>query len=119
MTQVFSGLVEIKDGYRISDDGENGQIWIGGKDLLTELLFNSGTKVICGIMNDKFDGDLFIDYGWGYSEYTPIDSDELKIGNTNILDILETHEGKHITFIISDEPIDLLDPTIFLTVPKN
>ena len=103
MKYVFSGKVECD-----SHDFGPG-IMIGGKDVIGNIDFSSGSTVLCGIMDDRWDGILSIESGWGYSEYTCMEYDTLKVGNHNILNILERYEGKNITFVISDGPIDLGD----------
>lgn len=108
----FEGQVHVGDPYRVSGhlDGLDGAIWIGHDDLVFELdNTNFDGNVIVGIGDESFDGDLFVETGWGYSEYTPVDPDQLKVGGSNILNILRGYEGEYITVWVSDEPINLLD----------
>ena len=109
MKYVFSGIVSLGDSSRCYDDEKSGAIYIGDHDVVGEIEFTTGSKVICGILNEEFSGDLFIETGWGYSEYTPMDSDSLKIGDHDLIEIISNHEGKIITLVISDDPIDLMD----------
>lgn len=107
---VFKGTVERGDAYRVGDD-EPGAIRIGGRDVVEEVAetFTEKTNLTVGVADERFDGDLFIETGWGYSEWTPMDSDELKIGDHNLLEILGRYEGERVTVFLSDGPIDLMD----------
>lgn len=69
----------------------------------------SKDKIIVGIADETFDGDLFVETGWGYSEFTPMESDELKVGDHDLIEILSRHEGENITLWVSDEPINVLE----------
>ena len=103
MKYVFNGVVSFDE----HDFGPG--LLIGGEDLISNINFPKGTKVICGIMDDRWDGELSIESGYGYSEYTPMEYDTLSVGDHDLLDILSRYEGKRITFFISDGPINLLD----------
>lgn len=109
MTKVFKGIVTLGDSCRVSGEEQEGDAWIGGVDVITRLEFLNGQKVIVGWMDKTFDGALFVETGWGYSEYTPMDSDQLKVGPHNLLAILREHEGKEVTLVVSTEPTNLLD----------
>lgn len=108
MTKVFKGVVTLGDECRVSE-GQEGAVWVGGVDIIERLEFLNGKKVIVGWMDEKFDGELFVETGWGYSEYTPMDSDQLKVGPHNLLSMLSEQEGKEVTLVISTEPVNLLD----------
>lgn len=108
----FEGVVTLGDPWRVSygDDEKDGSVWIGDSDvvdLIDEQKFTS--KVTVGIADQTFDGDLFVETGWGYSEYTPMDPDVLKVGSHDLLEILQRHEGKSIKMWVSEGPINLLD----------
>lgn len=107
----FSGIVERGDRCRCQDDMEPGAIYIGESDIVSQIedTFEPGEKVIVGIMEDGFTGELFVETGWGYSEYTPMDSDELRVGDHDLIEYLEQREGRNITLIISDEPVNILE----------
>lgn len=110
----FEGVVTLGDSYRVSYEGypdeKNGAVWIGESDVVTEIEdANFTTPVTVGIADETFDGDLFVDTGWGYSEYTPMDPDVLKVGGHDLLEILSRYEGKSITVWISEGPINLLE----------
>ncbi|WP_456282891.1 hypothetical protein [Bacillus sp. JZ34] len=112
MHLMSKGLVELGDPFRVSDyeNGEkDGAIIIGGVDVINALKgseFNG--KVTVGVMDETFDGDLFIETGWGYSEWTPVDPDKLCVGSHDIINIVSRYEGQSIKLVISDEPIDIL-----------
>lgn len=114
----FEGIVTLGDTYRVSgewtdyyEDGDkNGSVWIGDADVVQEIdNAQFGSAVTVGIADDKFDGDLFVETGWGYSEYTPMDPDVLKVGGHDLIEILTRYEGKHITLWISNGPINLFE----------
>jgi len=100
---MFSGVVGYDEHYY------GPGLMIGGKDVIGNIDFPSGSTVVCGIMDERWDGVLSIESGHDYSEYTPIAYDTLKVGDHNLLGILGRYEGKNITFVISDGPIDLGD----------
>lgn len=113
-TLRFEGVVQNGDYCRVSDgdsdDDLNGAVHIGGVDVvdtIQETKFT--TPVTVGIADETFDGDLFVETGWGYSEYTPMDPDVLKVGGHDLLEILSRYEGKSITVWISEGPINLLE----------
>lgn len=103
MKYVFEGLVTFEE----HDFGPG--LNIGGQDVISNIDFSTGTKVIVGVMDERWDGDLSIESGWGYSEYTRMESDTLCVGDHDLLDILGRYEGRDIKLVISDEPIDLGD----------
>lgn len=113
-TLRFEGVVTLGDDYRVSYSGspydKNGAVWIGDSDMVTEIEEARFTKpVTVGIADETFDGDLFVETGWGYSEYTPMDPDVLKVGPHDLLQILSQYEGQSITLWVSEGPINLLE----------
>lgn len=109
---IMSGVVSEGDAYRCGDThygAVHGAVHIGDEDVVERVghVFAEKTSVIVGVMDEKFDGDLFIETGWGYSEYTPMDSDKLTVGEHDLIDILLRHEGKNVTLVVSTEPVDL------------
>lgn len=112
MILKFQGRVEMGDSCRVSDEDENGSVRIGDVDFVDkvgETTFRSPVTV--AIADERFAGDLELEYGWGYSEYTPMEADKLQVGEHDILQILERYEGKEITVWVADEPINTLaDP---------
>ncbi|GAA5417939.1 hypothetical protein Pryu01_03017 [Paraliobacillus ryukyuensis] len=111
MKLIFKGKVELGDDCRVGLAEEDGAIRIGDKDVVREIddTFSSDTKLTVGIADKTFTGELFVMCGWGYSEYTPMDSDELKVGEHNLISILQEHEDEEVTMFVSDEPIDVLE----------
>jgi hypothetical protein len=111
MVLKFSGMVVLGDAYRCMDDGDPyGAIHIGGRDFVDEI---ASTKfagpVTVGIADERFDGDLSVDTGWGYSEVTPEETDRLHVGPHNIIDRLERLEGQNVTVWVADEPVNVLE----------
>jgi len=111
MILKLSGLVETGDSSRVGVFDElDGYIHIGGKDFLSEVAEKEfKNPVTVAIADERFSGDLDYDFGWGYSEYTPMESDEMKVGTHDVLEILSRYEGKTVTVWIADEPINTLE----------
>lgn len=108
----FQGLVERGDDCRVSDDCPQGAFHIGGVDVVARVHdeFPSSAKVIVGIADETFTGELFIDFGWGYSEWTPMESDTFKVGDRDVAEeVRRRFDGQEITMWVSDEPINILD----------
>ena len=98
------GVVKCGNECRVGDE-DIGAVLIDGRDLVDEILEESwgdnttlylnGIALGCG----KVTGDL----GWGYSEYTPMDSDELSFGGVDVLEALKAREGETVSIVVSDE----------------
>lgn len=113
----FEGEVTQGDACRVYDDEEPGAVRIGGVDLVNAVEDATFTgPVTVAIADDRFSGDLVVDLGWGYSEYTPVDPDQLQVGPHDIIEILLTREGETVTVWVADEPINTLSDG---TPPKN
>jgi len=111
MILKFKGKVETGDACRVSDE-KNGALFIGGVDVVDRVTdkWSSKTKVFVALGDSTFSGELFVECGWGYSEWTPMDSDELKVGEHDLIAEIESrHNGEEITLWIGDEPINVLD----------
>lgn len=110
----FSGEVQTGDTCRVSydddDDEINGAIHIGGRDVVDEVANERWSgPVTVAIADARFTGDLSVDHGWGYSEYTPVDSDTLTVGAHDIIALIEAAGASGpVTVWIADEPVDLL-----------
>lgn len=88
---------------------------IGGRDFIEEVE-DAGFgdkfkgKVTVAFTEKRFDGTLDIDCGsQGYSEWTPGDPAQFKIGSHNILRELERLDGKEIVLWVADEPVNVLE----------
>lgn len=105
----LSGEVSCGDGYRCMDDGVEGAVAVDGRDVveLVEMVTWAG-PVTFAFGDERWTGDLQSALGWGYSEYTPMDADELFVGAHDILAILEGHAGKRVTVWFADEPFNTL-----------
>jgi hypothetical protein len=108
MRLKFKGLVESGDDCRVEDEDKAGAIHIGGVDVVAEMLNHTG-RFTFAVADQTFDGDLFVSEGWGYSEWTPMESDELKVGNHDLIEILRRYEGQEITLFAFNEPSNILD----------
>ena len=111
MKLVFNGIVEdAENESRVLTTANEGSIYIGDRDVVSEIYDASfRKKIIVGIADETFTGDIFSHTGWGYSEYTPMEEDELRVGKHDLLEILRRYEGQNITLFISDEPINILE----------
>lgn len=96
---VFTGTVEEGDGCRCNYDEPEGSVIIGGRDVVQEVLnwVPEDCKVQVSIQEKQYEGTAKGSLGWGYSEYTPMDSDELFIGSHDIIGIMLGHKDKEIT----------------------
>lgn len=110
MILKFQGEVKTGDFYRVEEEGLNGSIHIGDSDVLFEIEGAGFSKrVTVGILDERFDGELSVETGWGYSECTPMDPDVLKVGEHDLIEILERYVGQNITMFIADEPFNILE----------
>jgi hypothetical protein len=102
----LTGLVTTGDRWR-SADGLRGAVWFGDVDLVSAISEAGFSKpVTVAIMDERYTGDLSVDVGWGYSEYTPMDPDVLKVGDHDLIEIIGRFEGQQVRVIIADEPVD-------------
>jgi hypothetical protein len=110
MRLVFSGVVLRGDDHRADRCDLNGSVWVGGRDVVAEVegVCWSG-PVTVAVADERFTGDLAVEMGWGYSEFTPIDRDRLSVGPHNLISVIERLEGQDITVWIADEPINVLE----------
>lgn len=95
---------------------KDGAVWIGSHDIVSEVgEVKWEGPVTCAIYagslvgDTAFQGALRLAEGWGYSEYTPMDSDKLFVGPHDLLEIIGGMEGEHITVWFADEPINVLE----------
>jgi hypothetical protein len=111
MILKFEGIVSTGDDYRCSDDDDkNGSVFIGNEDVVEKIEnANFQKPVTVAIADERFSGDLAVETGWGYSEYTPMDPDILIVGDHDLIDILARYTGQKITMWIADEPVNVLD----------
>lgn len=108
MILKFSGIIE----YDFDLDESLSVLRIGGEDVIRSVssAFEGGSRVYVAMADEAFDGDLYSDEGSpGYSEWTPGDPAELRIGNHDVLDRLERLRGANVTLWIADEPVNTLE----------
>lgn len=109
---ILKGIVS---EYEADEDFRPDAIKIGDGDVIEMImeLFTEWSKVVVGICDEFFSGELFYETGWGYSEYTWMDSDSLSLNTSNnkinLLQKLRDRIGENITMIISNSPINLLE----------
>lgn len=106
----FAGVVQLGDEYRVESEHVHGAVRVGGADVVASV---DGVKwdgpVTFAMADDRWTGDVAVELGWGYSEYTPMDADKLWVGEHDIIARLVEHEGKQVTVWFADEPVNLLD----------
>ena len=103
----FGNRCRCGEGYHQPD----ASVLINGIDVVSAI-HNAkfSGPVTIAISDERFSGDLVTELGWGYSEWTPMDPDVLKIGEHDLLDILNRYsEGCVVTMWVSDEPINVLE----------
>lgn len=133
MKLIFSGTVSSGDSSRVSycrehksDEGclaacddKDGALWIGDHDVVSEVgdvTWAGPVNVAIAsdflLGNTTYAGALKIAEGWGYSEYTPMDSDELLVGPHDLLKIIGELEGRDVTVWFADEPLNILEGAV-------
>lgn len=109
MKLIFKGKVTSGDSCRTGGEPD-GAYRVGDDDVILRLLdLSPEKKFTVAIADERFEGHITGELGWGYSEWTPMDSDELRCGPHNLIEALAGHEGKEITMWVSDEPINVLE----------
>lgn len=105
MRLEFTGIVQCGHRYRQADMGDlNGAIHIGEVDLVDEIAEEAWSNNVRVILNGEVlaNGNVVTETGWGYSEYSPIDSDKIEIGECDLLERLEALEGQEVIVVIED-----------------
>lgn len=106
----LTGRISLGDAYRVDENEDWGAVFVGGVDLVQMVIDKKFTKpVTVAVMDERYHGDLVSDLGWGYSDWTPVDSDELKVGGHDLIEILSRMDGQAVRIVISDEPVDLME----------
>lgn len=105
----FSGIVAIGDNARTGAVEPDCSVTVGGVDVVAAVGEAAwGGPVTVAIADERFSGDLETGFGWGYSEWTPMEGDKLRIGPHDIIAILEGMEGQAVDVWIADEPANVL-----------
>lgn len=101
----FEGVV-VTDGQTVT---------IGDRDVIAEVSEAEwrDNRVTVALADERFDGDLYAVEGsrW-YSEWTPGEPPEFKVGKHDVWDRLDDLDGKHVTLWVADEPVNVLAKTI-------
>ncbi len=108
MELKFSGLVKCGDEWRCGADEVDGALHIGGVDVVDaiaeETIVDANVYVNGTLIHENV--DIWGSTGYGYSDYTPIECDEIALkakGKGKLIDLLEelrSHVGKEITLEI-------------------
>jgi hypothetical protein len=108
----FDGIVTRgEDPCRVDSQETQGAVRVGDRDLVEEVSETTWSgPVTVALADERYSGDLAYELGWGYSEYTPMDADELTVGPHDVIEILLRHEDKSLTVWVADEPFNTLDP---------
>jgi hypothetical protein len=116
MKLVFQGVVSAGDSYRCGwgEDDPDGAVLIAGRDVVHEVenVFNKGlvyTAIYRGASAITMQGALKVMQGWGYSEYTPMDSDSLFVGPHDLIELILAHRGEEVTVWFADETFNIFD----------
>lgn len=104
MKLTFKGEVTTGDPYRVQSDSECGAIHVGGVDVVDEIAeqkFGSAS-VLCN--GERIaSGCCVSDLGWGYSSWTPMETDTLAVGGFDLIGFLEDKAGQSVELVITDE----------------
>ena len=104
MEMRFAGLLELGDECRVCGWEDEGAIRIGGVDVV-DAVFEEKWG---GPLRVTINGQLFAEglsdsaLGYGYSEYTPLESDQWHVGERNVLDELQKYEGQEVVLEVTD-----------------
>jgi hypothetical protein len=105
----FDGIVESE--WRIT-------VEIDGRDVINEIHETWPTswhednppRVTAALADERFEGDLLACHGSeGYSEWTPGDVGDLRVGEHDLFDRLDELDGQQVTLWIADEPVNVLE----------
>jgi len=82
-----------------------GAIRIGGEDVVDEIAEQKWDKAVRVLLNGELvaNGNVVTELGYGYSEYTPVESDELNVGACDLIERLEALVGQEVTLVIEDQ----------------
>lgn len=100
-----TGRVGNGDAYRSNDEGDLGAIWVGETDLVDEIHERGWSDNVRCYVNGEMiaEGRVVSELGWGYSSYTPMDDDEVRVGDTDLIAKLNEFVGQEITVLVTDE----------------
>ena len=105
MRLEFSGVVSVGDEYRVYDEHDPGAIRIGNVDIvdaIAEEKFSDEVKVTLN-GEEIANGRCVTLTGWGYSEYTPMESDSLSVGECDLIERLQKLVGQSVVLIVEDQ----------------
>jgi hypothetical protein len=96
-----SGEVQLGDEYRCCDE-KSGSVHIGDIDIVDQIHEHKWQHDVVALVNGVAvaRGKAVTEIGWGYSEWTPMDADCVRIDGVDLLDVLRTYEGKDVTLEI-------------------
>ena len=105
MRLEFNGIFETGDAFRVSLDEAHGAILISGVDVVDEIAERKWGQAVRVLLNGELvaNGNVVTELGWGYSEYTPLESDELNVGACDLIERLEALGGQEVTLVIEDQ----------------
>jgi hypothetical protein len=105
MRLEFKGIVETGDAFRVSEVNAHGAIWIGGVNVVDEIAEQKWAEAVRVLLNGELvaNGNVVTELGYGYSEYTPVESDELNVGACDLIERLEALVGQEVTLVIEDQ----------------
>ncbi len=112
MRLEFKGVVGLGNPYRCDSGDVDGAIHIGDADVVDAIAEEKWTPPLLVTLNGKqiANGDCIAVTGWGYSEWTPMDSDELSVGDCDLIERLQALDGQEVHLVIEgSQPVAPLD----------
>ena len=106
MRLEFNGELTFGDDYyRSSSEGINGSIFIGGVDVIDSIREEKIDNVKVYFYDVLIaEGCCTTSLGWGYSSWTPMDQDECKINDFDLIGFFQDKTiGQKVNLIITDE----------------
>lgn len=107
MRKVYHGAVTTGDAYRCSSTEQHGAVFIGGIDIVEDLYEEFPNPVTVEINGEVVTKGLVTgELGWGYSSWTAVDHDVLRVtGDGDPYDLcakLDSLQGDVITMTVYD-----------------
>lgn len=106
----YKGICIRGNSSRCSDtnddpDYPNCSFTIGGVDVIEDLIDSKLDGHVVVKLNDQIIGDgvILVEYGSGYSEYTPVDEDRLVVNGGDVIDLILDYAGKEVELVVIND----------------
>lgn len=107
MKLEYNGLIKVGDSSRCSSDEDEllGSIWVGDRDLVDDVYEHKWGPNVRMLVDDKVigHGPCVVELGYGYSEFTPLEDDTLKLGGVDVIHVLRGYDGQLVKVVVTDE----------------